>query len=79
MSVTPLAGLKVIELSHTVMGPAAGLVFAELDTEITPAGSVDSRPAFLRPSTATSAAWHLTSSSQEARRRCIGCCRAPTW
>jgi crotonobetainyl-CoA:carnitine CoA-transferase CaiB-like acyl-CoA transferase len=34
MSATPLAGLKVIELSHTVMGPAAGLVFAELGADV---------------------------------------------
>ncbi len=34
MSVTPLAGLKVIELSHTVMGPTAGLVFAELGADV---------------------------------------------
>jgi crotonobetainyl-CoA:carnitine CoA-transferase CaiB-like acyl-CoA transferase len=30
MSAAPLKGLKVLELSHTVMGPTAGLVFAEL-------------------------------------------------
>ena len=26
----PLAGIKVLEFSHTVMGPTAGLIFAEL-------------------------------------------------
>ena len=30
MSATPLAGIRVLEFSHTVMGPTAGLVFAEL-------------------------------------------------
>jgi crotonobetainyl-CoA:carnitine CoA-transferase CaiB-like acyl-CoA transferase len=30
----PLAGLKVLELSHTVMGPTAGLVFAELGADV---------------------------------------------
>jgi crotonobetainyl-CoA:carnitine CoA-transferase CaiB-like acyl-CoA transferase len=30
----PLAGLKVFELSHTVMGPTAGLVFAELGADV---------------------------------------------
>jgi crotonobetainyl-CoA:carnitine CoA-transferase CaiB-like acyl-CoA transferase len=34
MSATPLAGLKVLELSHTVMGPTAGLVFAELGADV---------------------------------------------
>ncbi|HEY0423972.1 MAG TPA: CoA transferase [Rhodopila sp.] len=29
-SATPLAGLRVLEFSHTVMGPTAGLIFAEL-------------------------------------------------
>jgi crotonobetainyl-CoA:carnitine CoA-transferase CaiB-like acyl-CoA transferase len=31
---TPLAGLKVLEFSHTVMGPTAGLVFAELGADV---------------------------------------------
>ena len=26
----PLAGIKVLEFSHTVMGPTAGLIFAEV-------------------------------------------------
>ena len=30
----PLAGLKVLEFSHTVMGPAAGLIFAELGADV---------------------------------------------
>ena len=34
MSATPLTGLKVFELSHTVMGPTAGLVFAELGADV---------------------------------------------
>jgi len=34
MPVTPLAGLKVLEFSHTVMGPTAGLVFAELGADV---------------------------------------------
>src|SRR5436190_23479369 len=34
MSATPLAGLKVLEFSHTVMGPTAGLVFAELCADV---------------------------------------------
>jgi crotonobetainyl-CoA:carnitine CoA-transferase CaiB-like acyl-CoA transferase len=28
MSATPLAGIKVLEFRHKVMGPTAGLVFA---------------------------------------------------
>ena len=31
---TPLAGIKVPEFSHTVMGPTAGLVFAELGADV---------------------------------------------
>ena len=31
---TPLAGLKVLEFSHTVMGPTAGLIFAELGADV---------------------------------------------
>lgn len=34
MSATPLAGLKVLEFSHTVMGPTAGLLFAELGADV---------------------------------------------
>ncbi len=34
MSATPLTGLKVLELSHTVMGPTAGLVLAELGADV---------------------------------------------
>jgi len=33
MSASPLAGLKVLEFSHTVMGPTAGLIFAELGAD----------------------------------------------
>jgi crotonobetainyl-CoA:carnitine CoA-transferase CaiB-like acyl-CoA transferase len=31
---TPLAGLKVLEFTHTVMGPTAGLLFAELGADV---------------------------------------------
>src|SRR5215831_18136160 len=31
---TPLAGLTVLEFSHTVMGPTAGLIFAELGADV---------------------------------------------
>ncbi len=34
MSATPLAGLKVLEFTHTVMGPTAGLIFAELGADV---------------------------------------------
>jgi crotonobetainyl-CoA:carnitine CoA-transferase CaiB-like acyl-CoA transferase len=34
MSATPLTGLRVFEFSHTVMGPTAGLVFAELGADV---------------------------------------------
>ena len=34
MSATPLAGLKVLEFSHAVMGPTAGLIFAELGADV---------------------------------------------
>jgi crotonobetainyl-CoA:carnitine CoA-transferase CaiB-like acyl-CoA transferase len=34
MSATPLAGVKVLEFSHTVMGPTAGLVFAEFGADV---------------------------------------------
>jgi len=34
MSATPLAGLKVLELSHAVMGPTAGLVLADLGADV---------------------------------------------
>src|SRR5215472_8327155 len=30
----PLAGIKVVEFSHTVMGPTAGLIFAELGADV---------------------------------------------
>jgi crotonobetainyl-CoA:carnitine CoA-transferase CaiB-like acyl-CoA transferase len=34
MSVTPLQGLRVLEFSHTVMGPTAGLLLAELGADV---------------------------------------------
>jgi crotonobetainyl-CoA:carnitine CoA-transferase CaiB-like acyl-CoA transferase len=34
MPAAPLAGLKVLEFSHTVMGPTAGLVFADLGADV---------------------------------------------
>jgi crotonobetainyl-CoA:carnitine CoA-transferase CaiB-like acyl-CoA transferase len=34
MPVAPLSGLKVLEFSHTVMGPTAGLIFAELGADV---------------------------------------------
>jgi crotonobetainyl-CoA:carnitine CoA-transferase CaiB-like acyl-CoA transferase len=34
MSATPLAGLKVLEFSHAVMGPTAGLLLAELGADV---------------------------------------------
>jgi crotonobetainyl-CoA:carnitine CoA-transferase CaiB-like acyl-CoA transferase len=34
MSAAPLSGLRVLEFSHTVMGPTAGLIFAELGADV---------------------------------------------
>lgn len=34
MSAQPLSGLKVLEFSHTVMGPTAGLILAELGADV---------------------------------------------
>jgi crotonobetainyl-CoA:carnitine CoA-transferase CaiB-like acyl-CoA transferase len=34
MSATPLTGLRVLEFTHTVMGPTAGLILAELGAEV---------------------------------------------
>jgi crotonobetainyl-CoA:carnitine CoA-transferase CaiB-like acyl-CoA transferase len=34
MAATPLSGLRVLEFSHTVMGPTAGLIFAELGADV---------------------------------------------
>src|SRR3954465_13966626 len=34
MTATPLAGLRVLEFTHTVMGPTAGLIFAELGADV---------------------------------------------
>jgi crotonobetainyl-CoA:carnitine CoA-transferase CaiB-like acyl-CoA transferase len=34
MTATPLAGLKVLEFTHTVMGPTAGLIFSELGADV---------------------------------------------
>jgi len=34
MPAAPLSGLKVLELSHTVMGPTAGLILAELGADV---------------------------------------------
>lgn len=33
-SMTPLAGLKVVEFTHMVMGPAAGVILADLGAEV---------------------------------------------
>ena len=34
MTTTPLKGLKVLEFSHTIMGPCAGLILADLGAEV---------------------------------------------
>ncbi|WP_043334931.1 CaiB/BaiF CoA transferase family protein [Belnapia moabensis] len=34
MSTAPLAGLRVLEFSHTIMGPCAGLVLADLGADV---------------------------------------------
>ena len=34
MSATPLAGTRALKFSHAVMGPTAGLVFAELSADV---------------------------------------------
>lgn len=34
MPATPLSGLRVLEFSHTVMGPTAGLILAELGADV---------------------------------------------
>jgi crotonobetainyl-CoA:carnitine CoA-transferase CaiB-like acyl-CoA transferase len=34
VSVAPLAGLRVLEFSHTIMGPCAGLVLADLGADV---------------------------------------------
>src|SRR5256885_7691082 len=34
MPAAPLAGIRVLEFSHTVMGPTAGLIFAELGADV---------------------------------------------
>ena len=67
MSATPLAGLRVLEFSHTVMGPTAGLLFAELGADVikvepvrkatTRAVWAASPPASSPRSAATNAAW----------------------
>ena len=33
-SATPLAGIRALKFSHTVMGPTAGVVFAELSADV---------------------------------------------
>ena len=35
MSALPLAGIKVVEFTHMVMGPAVGLILADLGAEVT--------------------------------------------
>jgi crotonobetainyl-CoA:carnitine CoA-transferase CaiB-like acyl-CoA transferase len=33
-SIAPLAGLRVLEFSHTIMGPCAGLLLADLGADV---------------------------------------------
>jgi crotonobetainyl-CoA:carnitine CoA-transferase CaiB-like acyl-CoA transferase len=89
MSATPLAGLKVIELSHTVMGPTAGLVFAELGADVIkvePAPHGDHTRAlggfaagFFATFNRNKRGLALDLKQPKGGRRCIGWCRAPTW
>ncbi|MGO8921567.1 MAG: CoA transferase [Xanthobacteraceae bacterium] len=62
----PLAGIRVLEFCHTIMGPSAGLILADLGADVIkiepangaiPRGAASaSPPVSLPPSTATSAA-----------------------
>ena len=61
----PLAGLKVLDFGHTIMGPCAGVVFADLGADVVKIEPVDGDPTrrsaglrrriLRRPTTATSA------------------------
>ena len=37
----PLAGLKVLDFGHTIMGPCAGVVFADLGADVVKIEPVD--------------------------------------
>ena len=40
----PLAGLKVLDFGHTIMGPCAGVVFADLGADVVKIEPVDGDP-----------------------------------
>ncbi len=77
----PLAGIRVLEFCHTIMGPTAGLILADLGADvikIEPAdGDYDPAAAsalprdFSAPSIATSAASPSISNPTRAARCCI--------
>jgi crotonobetainyl-CoA:carnitine CoA-transferase CaiB-like acyl-CoA transferase len=43
-SAKPLAGLKVLDFGHTIMGPCAGVVFADLGADVVKIEPVDGDP-----------------------------------
>jgi crotonobetainyl-CoA:carnitine CoA-transferase CaiB-like acyl-CoA transferase len=62
----PLRGIRVLEFSHMVMGPSAGMILADLGATVTKIEPLSGDST--RKMTGTSVAWHLIS---KIRKRMI--------
>ena len=83
----PLDGVRVVEMTHMVMGPTCGMILAQLGAEVIkvepPAGDKTRSSAAwesrsFRCSTGASAAWCSILRRPKIARPCIGCSTAPT-
>ena len=83
----PLKGVRVVELTHTILGPSCGMILADLGAEVIKVEPVDGDrtrklrgfgAGFLATSTATRRAWRSTPTQPRAGRSWSSSCSRPT-
>ena len=65
----PLRGLRVLEFSHTIMGPCAGVVLADMGADVVKVVVPDDLPCFSVTSDASTGQSAGTATMRNARAR----------